>query len=201
MSSHGNCAKELITSIETNYAILSNNGKAPDNYRRLLFDALSSGPNHLFNDYIQHMQDDVEAGIGVCKDINPGTLISAARSKYNNMIDKDIWGKVDPRDTQLLVLTTKYNSLVAEQKKTATALATSSEANNSGGGGNGGRPWKQRQTDDTYVDGLLRVRTVKDGDTKVIEGEMLHWCPHHIHPKGLWNGLTSSILLKNMMRS
>ena len=189
LGNHNNCVKTMLTSIETNYATLSNNGKAPDNYRRLLFDALSSGPNHLFNDYIQRMQDDVEAGIGVYSDISPGTLISATRSKYNNMVDKDIWGKVDPRDVQLLALTTEYNSLVADQKKAATALATNGEANNSGGGGGGGRPWKQRQTDDKYVDSLLRVRTVKDGDTKVIDGETLYWCPHHVHPKGLWSGL------------
>ena len=196
LGNHNNCVKTLLTAIETNYGILAANGKAPENYRRLIFDALSSGPNHAFNDYIARMQDDVEAGIGVYKDITPGTLISASRSKYNNMVDKDLWGKVDPRDAKLLALTTKYNSLLAEQKKTATALATSADKATSqggGGGGGGGNPsnkaWNERLTNDKFVDGLLRERTIKDGESKVIDGQTFHWCPHHKHPKGLWDGL------------
>ena len=106
------------------------------------------------------MQDDVEAGIGVYKDITPGVLISASRSKYNNMVDKDLWGKVDPRDAKLLALTTKYNSLVADQKKAATALATknterSLQVGGSGGGGGDkdadSEAWTNRKTNDSYV--------------------------------------------------
>ena len=138
------------------------------------------------------MQDDVEAGIGVYKDITPGVLISASRSKYNNMVDKDLWGKVDPRDVKLLALTTKYNSLVADQKKAAAALATkNTEQSLQGGGGGGGdkdadsKAWTNHKTNDNYVDGLRCERTIKDGETKVINGETFHWCPHHKHPKGL----------------
>lgn len=191
LSNHGNCVKSMLTSIESLYAILADNNVAPTNYRRLVLDALATGPNADFNNFIQRIQDDVESGIGVYHEITPDTLISASRSKYNNMVDKDVWGLVDPRDTKMLALTTKIDSLLKEQAKTAVALATSLEKNasNGGGGGNGQKAWKERTTDDKYVDGLLRVRTIKDGPTKTIEGEQFWWCPKHVHPKGLWNGL------------
>ena len=47
------------------------------------------------------------------------------------------------------------------------------------------QPQDQRQ----LRDGLRRKRTIKDGETKVINRKTFHWCPHHKHPKGLWDGL------------
>ena len=191
MSNHGNCVKAMLTSIESLHAVLAANGCAPTNYRRLVLDALTTGPNAHFNNFIQRIQDDVESGIGVYHDITPDTLISASRSKYNNMVDKEVWGQVDPRDTKMLALTTKIDELLKEQAKTAVALATNFEnkAGSGGGGGSGSKAWKERTTDDKYVDGLLRVRTIKGGPSKIIEGEEFWWCPKHVHPKGLWNGL------------
>ena len=72
----------MLNAIESWYKILKENGRAPENYRRLLLDSLVAGPNHQFNN-------------------------TACRSKYNNMSKKKQWNQVDPRDTQILALTTQ----------------------------------------------------------------------------------------------
>ena len=106
LGNHANDVDAMLTSIEGLYKILRDNHRAPENFRRLILDALATGPNHYFNKFIQRIEDDVESGIGANANIAPDALITAARTKYNNMDHKGIWNKVDPRDTQIMSLTT-----------------------------------------------------------------------------------------------
>ena len=101
-----NNVDSMLTMIESNYRILKENKKAPDSYRRLLLEALVTGPNHHFNQFIDQITDDVESGIGAHAGITPDNLIRASRTKYNNMDTLDVWNKVDPRDAKILALTT-----------------------------------------------------------------------------------------------
>ena len=50
-----------------------------------MYDALTSGPNDIFNSHIQRMYDDVEAGFGFHKDFTWEDLIAAGRAKEINM--------------------------------------------------------------------------------------------------------------------
>ncbi len=68
--------------------------------------------------------DDIESGIGKSSRITPDRLITACRSKYNNMSNKKQWNQVDPRDAQILALTTQVQALESKQKEQAVALAT-----------------------------------------------------------------------------
>ena len=91
LGNFGNDVDKMLTDKEAKYKILNLNDQAPNNYRKLLIDALGTGPNHKFNNFIDHINDDVESGIGVNRDIDPDSLIVAARTKFNNMEKRDQW--------------------------------------------------------------------------------------------------------------
>ena len=57
------------------------------------------------------MVDDVESGTGSNRRIQPHAIVAAARAKFNNMKFNGDWSKVDPRDAQILALTTQVNEL------------------------------------------------------------------------------------------
>lgn len=59
----GNNVSKMLTNMETNYKILKDNGEAPSKYRKILLDALLTGPNHTFNQFVQRMIDDTESGM------------------------------------------------------------------------------------------------------------------------------------------
>ena len=46
---HSNDINKILTFIESNYKILCEHNKAPANYRRLLLDAIHTGPSNSFN--------------------------------------------------------------------------------------------------------------------------------------------------------
>ena len=71
----------MLSAIEGLYKILCANHRAPDNFRCLIIDALATGPDHYFNEFIQQIEDDVESGIGANANIAPDVLITAARTK------------------------------------------------------------------------------------------------------------------------
>jgi hypothetical protein len=121
LGDYSNNVDSMLTMIESNFKILKENKKAPDSYRRLLLDALITGPNHQFNQFIDRITDDVESGIGAHASITPDNLIKASRTKYNNMDTLDVWTKVDHRDAKILALTTIVANL---EKNGKTALAT-----------------------------------------------------------------------------
>ena len=118
---YSNNMDSMRTMIKSNFKILKENKKASDSYRRLLLEALVTGPNHQFNQFIDRITDDVESGIGAHANITPNNLIKASRTKYNNMGALDVWNKVDPRDAKILALTTIVAKL---EKNGKTALAT-----------------------------------------------------------------------------
>ena len=92
------------------------NHRAPENYHRLLLGALATGPNHYFNKFIQRIKDDVEYGIGAnTRILSTESLITADRTKYNNMEQKAIWNKVDPRDAQIMALATMTKTMKGNQ--------------------------------------------------------------------------------------
>ena len=96
LGDHSNDVDTMLQMMENLHKTLKENRRPPENYRRLLLDALTTGPNDTFNKFIQRIEDDVESGIGSHSVITPDALITAACTKFNNMDSKDLWGKVDP---------------------------------------------------------------------------------------------------------
>ena len=78
---HGNNVDSMLAAIEGLYKILCDNHRAPENFRRLILDALATGPNHYFNEFIQRIEDDVESIIGENANITHDALITADCTK------------------------------------------------------------------------------------------------------------------------
>ncbi len=173
----GNDVDKALTYMEGLRKTLRENGHDPESFRQYVSNTLLSGPNAIFNAYIQRIVDDYQAGIGQYKDISAEDICQAARTKYNNMVEDKSWSKVDPRDAQLLALATQ----VAELKALKTLNKPNPSAHSTNGGGGPGVE---------MVDGTMpKWRTIKDGDSKVVDGRTWHWCSHHKHKNNLWDGL------------
>ena len=138
---------------------------------------MGTGPNHIFNEWIQRITDDIEAGFGTNVNVPADKLIVASRTKFNNMSEKKDWLKIDPRDAQILALTTKIHTMESNSNKGAAGAALATNA-----GATTGRTGE-------HVSGLPKWRTVKNGATKTVDGAQFWWCPHHKHKDHLWDGL------------
>ena len=182
MGDHDNDVAIMLRYMEEHCQTLRHNGKEPSNYRRLLLDALLTGPNATFNGFIQRIVDDVESGTGSNRRIQPHAVVAAARAKFNNMKVNGDWSKVDPRDAQILALTTQVNELKTSR---STALATGKTNSDD-----------VFQTDDGVVlskgripgTKVARYRTEFKGDIIVINGKKNYFCKNH-KKKGKWDGL------------
>ena len=185
MSDFGNNADLLLKFMEKSFNTLKNNGQEPKNYRRLLLDALVTGPNHVFNEYMQRIIDDVESGTGFNATIKADQIVKGGRSKYNNMFIREQWNKVDPRDAELLALKTQVINL--EKKRAApvpapTALATDAKKTKN--------QTKEPHLDWNKVEGtnVDKWRVVKKGETIEAGGKTSYWCKHH-KLDGKWDGM------------
>ena len=171
-----NNVDDMLTSIEESYQKIIENRSSCESIRRYTINALLSGPNDDFNRFIKGIKDDIDSQTGVNRNLRHDQIILAARSKYNNMEATGEWSKVDPKDAKILALTTRLESLENAGKPSATPTsavhATTGTASQDG-----------------KVGGVAAWRTAKKGETMERDGVKWHWCPHHKHPKGSFDGL------------
>ena len=184
LSNFSNNVDTMLESMERNFKVLYDNGQAPNNYRRLVLDALVTGPNHMFNEYVQRLIDDVESGTGYNANISADEVVKGARSKFNNMSIRKQWNRVDPRDAELLALKTKVVLLEKKRVEPPVVLAT-----------NGGKKGKKESPNDSQLDWskvegtkVHTWRTINKGDTFEAGGCTNYWCKNHVLP-GKWDGL------------
>lgn len=183
LHSYKNKVSELCTEFQRTTRDIRRLGGTCESTRRYLMNALMSGPNAKFNNYIDRINDDIEAKSGPYKDYTVDTIISAATTKYETMDRTGDWSKVDPRDAKLLALTTESSTL-KEELSSLKALGTQQYG---GGGGSGGTNRTGGNTD--LVGGVKKWRTIKSGATMEKDSLTWHWCPKHVHPHGHFNGL------------
>ena len=171
-----NHVPNMISFIEKHYKIIKDNGfdYADETYRRHVIQALSSGPNAAFNEYIRTVQRDVDSGHGFNSKITTAQLFLGARTIYNNLESRGEWDAVDPRDVKIMALTTEIEKLKASATQPSANPSTAST---------------NRDSSSDKVAGVDKWRTVKQGDTLVRNGQTYTWCPHHKHPRGLHHGL------------
>ena len=187
LGNYNNDVDKMLTDMEQKFSYLKSNNQAPENFRKILFAALLSGPNHSFNDFVQRLKDDVESGIGPNRNIDADTLITAARTKFDNMDKQKLWNKVDPRDAQIMALTTQLEEIKKGQgteKPAAAAHATNGNAPKQNG------RWKQEAGPECVAGTKVQKwRTVFAGPHKTDDqGKVHHWCPNHTLD-GKWDGL------------
>ena len=91
-----------------------------------MLDALFTGHNYLFNNCFRQITDDVESVIGLNENIPSDSLIIVCRTKYNNIVENKDWHKVDPRDAQILALTTIMENI--DSTRGGTLIVTKADA-------------------------------------------------------------------------
>ena len=99
---------EICKSIERHFQAIVENGHTYDaeTYRQHILDALLSGPNADLNNIMKSIKSDVDAGYGYNANFAPATLLMSTKQLYTNILRQNEWSKVDPRDAQILALTT-----------------------------------------------------------------------------------------------
>ena len=101
-------------------------------------------------------------------------LATAARAKYNNMVDSNEYSRLDPKDAAILALTKKVTAL--ERSVSANLV------NMTSGGG-----YRENQGD--KISGAEKWRTVNKRATIQHERKKVWWCPSHKLKDELFNGL------------
>ena len=155
----------MCKSIERHFQSIVENGHAYDAeiYRRQILDALLSGPNADFNTRMKSINSDVDAKYGYNANIAPATLLMSANQLYTNISRQNEWRKVDPRDAQILVLTTALEEQPIKQTQGSGGFGDAKEEAIPG------------------MNSLKKWRTINKGPTLVKYGVTHHWCKHHVY--------------------
>ena len=167
---------EMLKSMEHHYQVIMENGHTynRETYRRHILSALLTGTNSFFNTKIESIKSDVEAGCGYNSDISPNSLITSAKQLYTNINARNGWNKVDPRDAQILALTTALENANTQPRT------------------NKNTPKHRTDSEEPTVPGMdtLEVwRTKFVGDTVEKQGKTWSWCKHHKSNKYGYDGL------------
>ena len=108
---------EMCKSIERHFQAIVENGHAYDSetYRRHILDVILLVPNADFNTRMTSIKSDVDAGYGYNANVAPATLLMSAKQLYTNISLLNEGSKVDPRDAQILALTTALEKQPSKQ--------------------------------------------------------------------------------------
>ena len=181
-----NNVSEAISYMNHHHTNIVENGGTyeQDTFRRHGLQCLSSGPNAKFNDFLQSIEQDIQSGIGQHSQITVHKLFTSAELFYNNLVSKNEWDKVNPKDASIMALMTDIERLKKE-------IETKGKSNGNGKG-NGGNPsgnGKGNGDDTEMFYGVQKWRTVNVGPSVTRDGVEWKWCPHHKHPRGHYSGL------------
>ena len=167
---------EMLKMIEKHHQSIVENGHAydSDTYRRHLMAALQSGSNAVFNTKLQTIKSDVDACYGYNATITPQALIQSAKQQYINISRRGEWNKIDPRDAQIMALTTAL-------KDAKTAAPASAPGKNDDA---------KKERDDAKKERELYFewRTSNKGSTATWKGRLHTWCPNH-KKAGVFDGM------------
>ena len=117
---------------------------------------------------MKSINSDVDAGYGYNANVAPDTLLVSAKQLYTNILRRNEWSKVDPRET--LTLTTALEKHPVKQPQ--------------GSGGYGGA----NEEITPGMNSLKKWRTINKGPNLVKYGVTHHWCKHHVY-EGCYDGL------------
>ena len=143
-----------------------------------MLNALLSGPNPKFNDFIKQIKDDIDSGVGLNNNMSHDGLATAACAKYKNMVASDKYSKLDPKDSNILALKKKFTAL--------ERAISSNQANVTSGDGYGGG---YRGNQGEKIAGVEKWRTFNKVATIKHKGETVWWCLSHKHKEKLFDGL------------
>jgi hypothetical protein len=172
LAHYGEDVKKMLDAMETAYTDI--NKQEPYTWDcRHLYDALLSGRNQNFKDFIQHEKNQWNVGRGS----TPAQLIELARLQFaNSAEDWKFSTKTDASDVKLAAMVTKF----------VDAAITKSNPPASGGGSGGGNRPAAGTGKTNSVDAWRKKKSF--GDSVERNGKTYCWCPHHVM-EGQYDGL------------
>ena len=153
---------------KTKYQEILNQGQSYDEMVSDLFDMYGTARNQRFRDNMARLEDLYNDGT----DITIEEIMAKSEVKYHNLKSSGKWGATDPRDAQIVALTTLIKGLVGQQSS-----SQSSQPNNK-------KPKKPKAT--TRNDGQWLVPPVNGELAKVIDGRNAKWCAKCNNGNGKW---------------
>ena len=173
LSSFGHNVRDMTDKMTAINEEIIQRGFTHDDFVLDIFQALLTGKNMVFQQYIQRKRDDWDIGT----DVEPDDLITDAVTKYNNMIMRKTWKEVEPKDSKLAALTTELKDL-----REKFALVTKSSGGGSSSGGDAGK------TKPPKVNTVEKWRLTKTlGDKVERDGRTWYWChKQHNDGKGMY---------------
>ena len=126
-----NNVDDILTDMEEYYSKIVNNKITCESIRLYMLNALLSGPNPKFGAFIEQIRYGIDSGIGLNNHMLHDDLTTAARAKYNKMVDSNKYYKLDPKDAKIIALTTKVTAL--ERFVSANSANVTSCGRSSGG--------------------------------------------------------------------
>ena len=124
---------------------------------------------------MKSIKSDVYAGNGYNANLAPATLLMSVKQLYTNISRRNGWSKVDPRDAQILALTTALEKQPCKQ------------SHGSGGYSGSGYCGSKEETI-PGMNSLKKLRTINKGPILIKDSVNHHWCKHHVY-EGCYDGL------------
>ena len=164
LNQYSHNVSSCMESIVTNYNMILEQEGSHDNIIRDIFNALLSTTNTQFYNYFSMKK---MAWSNNNATFTVDELTTEATSMHTNMVTNGDWNKVDPKDAQIMALTTKVQKLEGKGPQAQ--------------GDYGKKKKKHNELDPR--------RAKYKGASININGETLWWCEHHKNPSKFPNGL------------
>jgi hypothetical protein len=171
---------KINTEFDKNYSQLIARGKTFGDPIGALFTAYQVVPCFHFKTYINRMHEDYLNG--KLPTMTHESLIGMAKSKFNYLCNKGMWGAKSHDDDKIVAMTAAINELKGQLKLSPQLAAVAEKGNNK----------KKGQKNKNKKDKSDRVKQKKDkawkkvlpkeGEKQVKEhgGRTYFWCVHHI---------------------
>jgi hypothetical protein len=154
---------------KTKYQEILTQGQTYDEMVSDLFDMYGTARNQRFCDDMARMEDLYNDGT----DMTSEEIMAKAEIKYQNLKSGGKWDTTDPRDAQIVALTTVIKGLVQHN------YSTSSQSNNK-------KTTNKKKATNNRNDGEWLVAPVNGEKEKVIDGRQAQWCATCNNGTGKW---------------
>ena len=115
---------------------------------------------------------DISSGTGEHKEHSAQMVINAAKWQYGDMIASGSWDRIDPQQSQMVVLTTQLFEAKLKLAEAAKGTGSNSRGKITGGG--------------TNTNGLEEWQFGKVGNMKQMYNTTWWWCSKHNNGQGIY---------------
>jgi hypothetical protein len=175
MANYSHNVREMTDKLQSYYNDILRKGRTHEDFVLDLFNALGSGKNDVFCDFIQRKKDEWDTGV----DIEADQLIKDALAKYNNMVTQKTWNSKESKDSKIIALTTQVQALEKRLEDKSSHSSSSSKKST-------GDKSEKAAFSTKYKVAEWRLKKTF-GDTVDKDGKTFHWCSkQHQDGKGMY---------------